>query len=77
LRCNFQGETLEEELIEKKYSSAHDLLLHIKKTGTSGWQQNMQQPLTPLRVSKLNEWFDRTYGSCMVTYQVLFLQGRN
>ena len=77
LRCNFQGEKLEEELIEKKYSSAHDLLLHIRKTGTSGWQQNMQQPLTPLRVSKLNEWFARTYGSCTVTYQVLFLQGRN
>jgi malonyl-CoA O-methyltransferase len=73
----FPGGRLEEEFIEKEYSSAHDLLRHIKKTGTSGWQQNMQQPLTHSGVIRLDEWFRRTYGSCRVTYQILFLQGKN
>ena len=72
---SFTRGTLEEELIEKEYRSAYDLLRHIKKTGTSGWQQNMQHPLTLSDVSKLDEWFDRTYGSCRVTYQILFLLG--
>lgn len=71
----FSEGILEEELIEKQYRSAHDLLRHIKKTGTSGWQQNMQHPLTLSGVSKLDEWFDSNYGSCRVTYQVLFLLG--
>lgn len=71
----FHGGTVEEELLEKEYGSVHDLLLHIKKTGTSGWQQSMQQPLTPARVAKLDKWFASTYGACRVTYQVLFLHG--
>ncbi len=75
LHNNFQEGKVEEELIEKEYSSAYDLLLHIKKTGTSGWQQNMQQPLTPSRLIKLDEWFEKTYGACKVTYQILYLQG--
>ena len=74
-RCFSQGR-LEEELIEKEYNSAHDLLQHIKKTGTSGWQHTMQQPLTPARIIKLDAWFTRAYGSCRVTYQVFFLQGK-
>jgi malonyl-CoA O-methyltransferase len=77
LQANFQAGKVEEELIEKKYSSAHDLLLHIKKTGTSGWQQHMLQPLTSARIAKLDEWFKKNYGFCKVTYQVFFLQGNN
>ncbi|MEJ2332921.1 MAG: methyltransferase domain-containing protein [Desulfobulbaceae bacterium] len=75
LECYFHAGTVEEELIGKEYNSAYDLLLHIKKTGTSGWQPIMQQPLTPARIAKLDEWFARTYGACRVTYQVFFLQG--
>ena len=75
LQRNFHKATVNQELIEKEYSSAHDLLLHIKKTGTAGWQHKVQHPLTPSRVKKLDEWFTRTYGSCRVTYQVFFLQG--
>jgi malonyl-CoA O-methyltransferase len=75
LHSNFKEGTAGEELIEKEYSSAHDLLLHIKKTGTSGWQQNIQHPLTREGISRLDEWFDRTYGACRVTYQILFLEG--
>ncbi len=77
LECYFHAGTVEEELIGKEYNSAYDLLLHIKKTGTSGWQPIMQQPLTPARIAKLDEWFARTYGACRVTYQVLFLAGSN
>jgi len=75
LQRNFHKGRVEEECIEKEYGSAHELLLHIKKTGTSGWQQNMLQPLTPARIIRLDEWFARTYGACKVTYQVLFLRG--
>ena len=74
---HFHAGTVEEELIAKEYRSAHDLLLHIKKTGTSGWHSTMRQPLTRSRVSRLDEWFQKTYGSCKVTYQVFFLQGNN
>ena len=77
LHNSFPGGRVEEELIQKEYRSAYDLLLHIKKTGTSGWQQNMQQPLTRSRVAELDEWFRETYGSCRVTYQIIFLQGKN
>jgi len=77
LRSYFKEGSVEEELVEKEYSSVHDLLLHIKKTGTAGWQQNMQRPLTPAGIMRLNEWFDMTYGACKVTYQILFLQGYN
>jgi len=76
LHDSFQEGTVAEELLEKEYRSAHDLLLHIKKTGTSGWQQNLRQPLTPSRVGKLDEWFTKTHGACRVTYQIIFLQGR-
>jgi SAM-dependent methyltransferase len=72
---HFHAGTVEEELIGKEYNSAYDLLLHIKKTGTSGWQSTMQQPLTPARINRLDEWFAETHGSCRVTYQVFFLQG--
>ena len=74
---HFNEGTVEEELLAKEYRSAHDLLLHIKKTGTSGWQPTMQQPLTPARVSRLDAWFVKNLGACRVTYQVFFLQGNN
>jgi malonyl-CoA O-methyltransferase len=74
---HFNEGTVEEELLAKEYRSAHDLLLHIKKTGTSGWQPTMQPPLTPARVSRLDAWFVKNLGSCRVTYQVFFLQGNN
>jgi malonyl-ACP O-methyltransferase BioC len=77
LHKNFQDCSIEEELIVREYKSAHDLLLHLKKTGTSGWQQKTQQPLTPSRINQLDEWFQKTYGTCRVTYQIFFLQGRN
>lgn len=76
LHASIPESNIEEELIEKEYSSVHDLLLHIKKTGTGGWRQKLQHPLTPSRIGQLEKWFIKTYGSCRVTYQVFFLQGK-
>jgi len=74
---SFQESSGEEECIAKEYNSAHNLLLHIKKTGTAGWHRKIKHPLTPSRVNLLDEWFTKTYGSCRVTYQVFFLQAKN
>jgi malonyl-CoA O-methyltransferase len=70
----FMAGAVEEELITKQYETVHDLLVHIKKTGTGGWQHNILQPLTPAKLKQLDHWFNETYGNCRVTYQVLFLQ---
>ena len=69
----FTEGTVEQELFEKQYESVHDLLVHIKKTGTGGWQQHGSPALTPARLRQLDHWFAKTYGSCKVTYQVNFL----
>jgi malonyl-CoA O-methyltransferase len=74
LTAYFTEGTVEEELIGKQYETVYDLLVHIKKTGTGGWQQNTLQPLTPSKLKHLDQWFKENYGHCRVTYQVLFLQ---
>jgi malonyl-CoA O-methyltransferase len=76
LHASIPESNIEEEFIKKEYRSVHDLLHHIKKTGTGGWRQKLQHPLTPSRVGQLEKWFINTYGSCRVTYQVFFLQGK-
>jgi hypothetical protein len=76
LQDNFQESAFAEEFIEKEYRSVQDLLMHIKKTGTAGWKHKFQHPLTPFRINQLDEWFIKTYGSCRVTYQIFFLQGK-
>ena len=77
LQESFQESSGEEECIAKEYKSTHDLLLHIKKTGTAGWHRKIKSPLTPSRINLLDEWFTKTYGSCRVTYQIFFLQAKN
>ena len=72
--ASFSAGTIEEELITKQYKTVHDLLVHIQKTGTGGWQQKNLQPLTPAKLKQLDHWFKETYGNCLVTYQVLFIQ---
>ena len=74
LNAYFTKGTVEQELIEKQYESVHDLLVHIKKTGTGGWHQHGTPALTPARLKLLNHWFVETYGSCKETYQVHILQ---
>jgi malonyl-CoA O-methyltransferase len=74
LNAYFTTGTVGQELIEKQYESVHDLLVHIKKTGTGGWHQHGSPALTPARLKQLDHWFVETYGSCSVTYQVYFLQ---
>lgn len=74
LNTYFTKGTIEQDLIEKQYESVHDLLVHIKKTGTGGWHQHGSPALTPARLKELDHWFVETYGSCKVTYQIHFLQ---
>jgi len=74
LNAYFTKGTVEQELIEKQYESVHDLLVHIKKTGTGGWHQHGYPALTKARLKQLNHWFVKTYGSCTVNYQIHFLQ---
>jgi len=74
LNAYFAKGTIEQELIEKQYESVHDLLVHIKKTGTGGWHQHGSPILTPARLKELDHWFVETYGSCKVNYQIHFLQ---
>ncbi len=74
LDAYFAEGTTEQELFEKQYESVHDLLVHIKKTGTGGWHQHGSPALTPARLKQLDHWFVETYGGCKVTYQVHFLQ---
>lgn len=74
LNAYFTQGTVEQELIEKQYESVHDLLVHIKKTGTGGWHQHGSPALTPARLKQMDHWFVKTYGSCKVTYQIHFLQ---
>jgi len=74
LRKHFAMGTAEQELIAKQYDSVHDLLVHIKKTGTGGWHQHGSPALTRDRLRQLDNWFVKTYGSCTVNYQIHFLQ---
>jgi ubiquinone/menaquinone biosynthesis C-methylase UbiE len=74
LNAYFARGTVGQELIAKQYESAHDLLVHIKKTGTGGWHQHGSPALTKTRLRQLDNWFVKTYGSCTVNYQIHFLQ---
>ncbi|MFC1827044.1 alpha/beta fold hydrolase [Thermodesulfobacteriota bacterium] len=74
LYAYFTKGTVGQELIEKQYDSVHDLLVHIKKTGTGGWQQYGSPALTPARLKQLDHWFAETYGCVKVIYQIHFLQ---
>jgi malonyl-CoA O-methyltransferase len=74
LKAYFTVGTAEQELIAKQYESVHDLLVHIRKTGTGGWHHRGSLALTKTRLMQLDNWFVETYGSCTVNYQVHFLQ---
>ena len=76
LTAYFTEGTVEEKLIGRQYDTVHDLLVHIRKTGTGGWRQNALQPLTPLKLKRLDQWFKENHEHCRVTYQVLYLQAR-
>jgi len=74
LETHFTLGTAEQELIARQYDSVHDLLVHIKKTGTGGWHQHGSPALTRDRLKQLDDWFIKNYGSCTVNYQIHFLQ---
>jgi len=74
LNAYFINGTVEQELIAKQYESVHDLLVHIKRTGTGGWHHHGSPALTKARLQQLDNWFVKTYGSCTVNYQIHFMQ---
>jgi malonyl-CoA O-methyltransferase len=74
LDAYFTNGSVWQELIEKQYESVHDLLVHIKKTGTGGWHQYGAPAFTPARLKQLDQWFIEIYGGCKVTYQIHLLQ---
>lgn len=76
LKAHFTLGTVEQKIITRQYESVHDLLVHIKKTGTGGWHQHGSPALTRDRLKQLDDWFIKTYGSCTVNYQIHFLQAR-
>ena len=68
--CFLQVE-LTETVFKRRYESLLDLLSHIKKTGTGGYQQSLPM-ITSNRRRQLEKWFsDR--GGYEMSYQVFFL----
>lgn len=72
---HFDQVEVSEVLYERRYSSLRDMLAHIRKTGTGGYQQSLPL-LTRKRQQKMQKWFD-DYGGYLVTYQVFFLSAWN
>jgi malonyl-CoA O-methyltransferase len=66
----FKHAVVEEHIVTREYDSMHDLLTHIKKTGTGGWHAEHPPVLTRKRLALLDEWFDKQYGGYTITYQV-------
>ena len=65
-----------QQLLQRRYDSLRELLLHIRKTGTSGWRSASQPLLTRDRLRELEQWFLSEYGGFQVTYQTFVVQGR-
>ncbi len=65
-----------EQLVQRRYGSLRELLLHIRKTGTSGWRSASRPLLTKERLRDLEDWFMAEYGGFQVTYQAYLVQGR-
>ncbi|MDH4321813.1 MAG: methyltransferase domain-containing protein, partial [Desulfobulbaceae bacterium] len=68
--------TCTEEMVQRRYGSLRELLLHIRKTGTSGWRSAAEPLLTRGRLRELEQWFLAEYGGFQVTYQTFVVQGR-
>ncbi len=66
----FRNVHVEEHIFEREYASMHDLLTHIKKTGTGGWHAENPPVFTRKKLELLDEWFDTNYGGYTITYQV-------
>lgn len=69
LAAFFPGADIREELTERQYKDIYDLLRHIRKTGTSGWQQGNPLIFTRSSLKRLDQWFIDKLGGCKVTYQ--------
>ncbi len=70
----FPTTRIDELLIPHRYASLRDLLVHIKKSGTTGWQAAGPLIFTRSRLARLDKWFIDNHGGCLVTYQVFIVR---
>ncbi|HDZ61755.1 MAG TPA: methyltransferase domain-containing protein [Nitrospirae bacterium] len=66
----FSSFDIEELNFTYKYTSALQLLRHIRNTGTSGGNSLRPLILTRSRINAMDEWFTQNHKGCAVTYQV-------
>jgi malonyl-CoA O-methyltransferase len=71
--AGFGSVSVREELRVRNYPSLHDLLDHIRKTGTGGG--TLPVPLTRGRLHRLDAWFQATCSGYPVTYQTFVVKG--
>lgn len=74
LAKNFPAAELEEITIAREYSTARDLLAHIRNTGTGGWNTDKPLPFSRQRLNQLDRWFNDTHGGCRVSYQAFLVK---
>lgn len=71
----FTDTDVTEREILRQYGSIHELLSHIKKTGTGGWGEKTPV-FTRERLTRLDEWFIKNHGGYSISYQLFILAGR-
>jgi malonyl-CoA O-methyltransferase len=76
LRSFFAHITVERIKINRHYPSCLDLLMQIKKTGTSGWRAGKGIVFTRTLLRSLDQWFKTRHGGCRVSYEIFFVNGR-
>ncbi len=74
LAKHFASWEVEEKFIKRRYDSLHDLILHIKRTGATGWRDQSPLLLTRSRLHGLDQWFAENCGGYGLSYQVFFLK---
>ena len=70
----FPGVAAEKKIIHRQYNSLKDLLLHIKKTGTSGAQSQPPPIFTRKRIAQLDQWFTNHYNGYHLSYEIFFFR---
>ena len=75
LAPHFAGLRIEDWSTRKKYDSLRQLLVNIKKTGTSGWHPS-PPILSRKKLDQLDNWFAEKQNGYDLTYQIFFFHCR-
>ena len=65
----FKKSEIHEITIQRHYNSTLELLRQIKYTGTTGGSTSSID-LCKTRLTAMDQWFNKKYGTCRATYQV-------